>query len=188
MEIHVMRHGHVERDFDEIMRIGEAGDPGLSPKGREQVEKMIPYIAKEIKPNSLYFSPTRRARETAKIIFEGVVCIPNMSKRITELKDVGLPIGNNLRALLGLYKGGRVSWQEKWLQGWPPVFETTMDFISRTIKALEIIKKEDPIGPSLIVAHEETIWACRYLLNGVDFKKAILESVINCQINRFLAI
>jgi broad specificity phosphatase PhoE len=115
-------------------------DPPLSPRGREQM------AAVRIDAAVVYASPLRRARESAELLGQAVVILP-------ELAEIGL----------GEWDG--LSWSEietrdpelasrklaDWTGVTPPGGETWSDFTRRVDSALEVVRRG--LFPAAVVAH-----------------------------------
>lgn len=74
MRLYLIQHG---------LALPEAQDPqkSLSPEGKEQTQKMAEFLrTKNIKVDYLWHSPKMRAKQTAQIISESILC-PGVQER-----------------------------------------------------------------------------------------------------------
>jgi broad specificity phosphatase PhoE len=78
-EVWLVRHGDC---YDDIT--GE--DPALSPRGREQAERLAERL-RQVRVDAVYASPMRRARETAGAITEDVRIDDRLVEVHTDLDD-----------------------------------------------------------------------------------------------------
>lgn len=81
-EIWLVRHGDCYEDM------AEGPDPGLSPSGREQAERLARRIHK-LDPAAVYASPSLRALETARQIADDVRVDDRLVEMMFELGEAG---------------------------------------------------------------------------------------------------
>ena len=147
-EVLLLRHAE---PLSAGLYIGRGSNPGLSEKGSDDAKNIVPILAGE-KPDRLYSSPLKRARETIA---------PTALK--TGLKVI---IADGLAEIdFGEWEG--LGWKEiedrdpeiwrSWLDNpWeipPPGGETLKDLQDRVIQSIEEILNDNPIGKVLIAAH-----------------------------------
>ena len=167
----IMRHGRYDLTnmIQQIQETGEHGDPSLSQEGVLEVQAEAEKIL--YMPISLIFSsPTQRAQESGKIVsdktgFE-VECIE-------ELRELDMPTGDSLQRLIK----DQNHWGTNWLNQWSGM-ERTEKYVERTKYALyRVLQEVSQVRTPLIIAHEETVWAVKHILQGISLDKAIQEKV-----------
>ena len=87
---YLIRHGE---------KVGEAGNPGLTEKGKIQAEKTADYL-KDKNIDKLFSSPYKRAQETAKIINNTLKVGVNLDERLKERMNWGSIAGQTLEEFL----------------------------------------------------------------------------------------
>jgi 2,3-bisphosphoglycerate-dependent phosphoglycerate mutase len=87
VQLVVVRHALPERihpsDAPEVDRPGGPADPSLTPKGREQAERLVAALAGE-QVAALYTSPLARARETAAPLAAALGMEPAVADELRE--------------------------------------------------------------------------------------------------------
>lgn len=156
MKLYVVRHGETSWNLEH--KVQGITDIPLTEKGREAARELIPLV-KELDIDIVISSPLDRARETAKIITDGIYPI-NTDDRIKE-RD------------WGLNEGAQLSDVDKW-DCWDVVLNTRVqnieavqDFMDRVSSFIEEIKVKYHDKNVLIVTHSAVSRVIHYMLEQI---------------------
>lgn len=160
-ELLLARHGQAACNAAGIVG-GERGCTGLTPLGRQQVERLAARLASEhqTRPfDAFYTTPRRRVRETAEII---TAALSLTSVAVDELRgpDHGDADGQPWHQVKTAFGGPP---QHNPGKPYAPGSETWNHYLSRAIGALREILDRHPGQRILIAAHGETIEAANVL-------------------------
>jgi len=150
MRLILVRHG--ETSWNNQGRIqGCRSDTELSQKGRAQAEKIAIALRRE-KPDAVYSSNLKRARETARAIAQDCQLEVELNDDLREI-DAG-----ELEGLLGKELGGQYSnfWNE-WRKGSPslhiPGGESLEELQMRAWRSIQCITEKHPDEVVVVVSH-----------------------------------
>lgn len=170
MQFFVLRHASHNYEIAHHRYI----DKGISEKGRSSLEMVIPQI-QEQGIGKLIVSLSPRAQETALALVK--LGLFNSFLSVREFNPLTLPEGENWRHFQKRKQESNRSWADLWLSSCWPGLECPANFLLRLERALLRHKKffEEP---SLLIAHEETVWGLNVLLENKDWRSAIQEAVL----------
>ncbi|MCD7897986.1 MAG: histidine phosphatase family protein [Planctomycetaceae bacterium] len=147
-QVHLVRHGEPEAGY--TRRFLGRVNPGLSPEGVRQAERIAGHIA-GLAPDRILTSPLRRAADTADIIARACRLPAERDDRLLEI-DFGQLEGLTFKEASGLYPGITDSWQALAGDFSFPGGENFRDFDNRA-KAMADFVTEAPEKNILLVAH-----------------------------------
>lgn len=150
MELILVRHG--ETEWNKQRRIqGCRSDTGLSPRGREQADKLAAVLRKE-RIDAIYSSPLKRALETAQTIAEACGLPVQTLPELREI-DAGQLDGLLERELTGPLEA---AWNELCsgnAAAQLPEGESLRDLQKRTSWAVDRMLEKHIDGNVVVVAH-----------------------------------
>lgn len=163
MRLLLVRHG--ETDWNAAGRIQGCTDTPLNARGRAQALALAGRLRGE-RPQRLYTSPLRRARETAAIVGAELALEPETVEALREIS-------------FGEWEG--CSWEEiqrrwprefAWCEGdrlnrAPPGGESYGQLMERALPAVEAIRRA-PGGTAVAVCHSAVIRAVLCALRGIS--------------------
>ncbi len=170
MSSFIIRHGQPCKY--EIIN-GKLSDPGLSPKGKSSVNNLLPKLD-NLGIEEIFSSPLTRALKTADIIS----CHLNINvKIISDFEAVRIE-ENILEELFN----SKIKWPDLWIKGLKGL-ESPKKLIERTRKPINSIAKNKK--NTIVVAHEETVWATLVLKKKMLLSKAIKHPIKFASLNKF---
>lgn len=163
MRLLLVRHG--ETDWNAAGRIQGCTDTPLNARGRAQALALAGRLCGE-RPQRLYTSPLRRARETAAIVGAELTLEPETVEALREIS-------------FGVWEG--CSWEEiqrrwprefAWCEGdrlrrSPPGGESYGQLMERALPAVEAIRRA-PGGTAVAICHSAVIRAVLCALEGMS--------------------
>ncbi len=188
-ELILVRHGQSEgnvaaeaADRDRLHEIDvPARDPDvvLSETGRRQAEALGHWLAsqpEEERPEGVWSSPYRRARETAEIALE--VCDARLDMRVDErLRDRDMGITDMLTGAGIREKYPEEAKRREWIGKFyrrPPGGESWADVAMRVRAVLGDLAEYEKRERVLVSAHDVVILLFCYVAEGLD-EEAVLE-------------
>lgn len=140
-----------------------AADPGLTARGREQAESLVPALARD-EVDALYASPLRRARETAAPLATASGRSPRLLEGLREYDA-------DAAGYVPVHEMARVdpSGWERMRAGLLPAHVDTATFAARVTDTLEAIVAAHPgVCTAVVVAHAGVIDVYLAGLLGID--------------------
>ena len=153
-----VRHGHVaDNDHGRGARLTGWLDAPLSPLGRAQAERLGARLANGPRPDALYASPLRRARDTAEALATALGASPRLLGSLREIhcgRLDGLPLEQVQRRYPQLWRRNLA--QESDAFRWPGG-ESYREFRARVLRAVRHIAQKHRGGRVVIVTHSGVI-------------------------------
>ncbi|MBI2861468.1 MAG: histidine phosphatase family protein [Chloroflexi bacterium] len=159
VELLLVRHG--EAAGGTLQRIFSRGhDNPLTPRGREQAERLARRLEREEGLVALYTSPLQRAHQTAEIVAQHLHLEPVVKDGLREALPEEV-IGLNMRLALAWLPFFPRSWlNHQDLSATWPGGQRQRAFFQRVIAVVEEIAAAHPNGRCIVVAHGGAIRAC----------------------------
>lgn len=202
-EIYLVRHGQSEgnvaaeaADRDRLEQISvPARDPDvvLSETGRRQAEALGDWLTglpADHRPQIVWTSPYRRARETAEIAL--AVCELTLDHRVDERlrdRDMGITDALTAAGIRARYpeEAERRAWLGKFYYR-PPGGESWADVAQRVRAVLTDLANTERHERVLVTAHDVVNLLFTYVAEGLDeeavLRRAKEDGLVNCSICR----
>lgn len=177
MELLLVRHG--ETDWNCDGRIQGWIDVGLNDDGRRQLEGLSPELPDE--PVDLFYSPLRRARESAEQVRRHLTC--RSRRPVPQFRELDQGYWDGLRGeWLAQQEDERYRrWIDSPLTTSPPGGESLQTVRERVRDGLVEVLEETP-GPAVVVVHKVVINLIRHLAGECPFPKVLEALPANAEV------
>ncbi len=171
MRLYLIRHG--QSTWNAENRVQGHSNPPLSPKGRGQIEKLIPRLKRE-KVEKIIASPLKRAHESARILAKGLAIPCHTQKGLMEI-HLGAWEGKRPEEVNRLYNNGYQKWLKAPSKIRIPKAETIAKFRRRAVKAFAEIVASETKERVVLVTHGGILAALISHWLKADFDKVLLN-------------
>ncbi len=183
IELILLRHGQTVANVEG--RWTGRGETELTPLGRQQVERVVQRLAREVTDlAAIYTSPLGRARETAEAIGRALGCSPVVVQDLREV-NFGTMDGLTLKEMAERDPDLFARWTNKadseftWPGG-----DRRADFFRRVARAVDELLARHSHGTVVVVAHGGTIRACLAHLFPAEMSEWWTYTLDNCALTR----
>ncbi|WP_149184716.1 histidine phosphatase family protein [Streptomyces sp. TRM49041] len=176
----LVRHG--ETIWHAENRYTGRSDIPLTPRGREQAEHLAAW-AKHARPDALWVSPLRRARDTAQPIVEATGLEPREDPRLREI-DFGRGEGLTTADMRDAFPERLAAFYADPARHHLPDGEPTAEAVERGMACLREVHRLHPDGRVLIVGHSTLNRLLLCHLSGVPLSeyRRLFPLMRNCAI------
>ena len=177
MKILLVRHG--ETDWNRDGRIQGWIDVGLNDEGRRQLEGLFPDLPDE--PVDLFYSPLRRARESAEQLRPQLTC--RRRRSIPQFRELDQGYWDGLRGEWLAQQGDDRyrRWIDSPLATSPPGGESLQTVRERVRDGLVEVLEESK-GPAVVVVHKVVINLIRHLAGECPFPEVLEALPANAEV------
>src|SRR5579871_1213234 len=163
LTLHLVRHGDTEASGDGVF-CGDLDAP-LTSSGLAQADK-VGSMAAKIRPDALYVSPKKRARQTAEPASRLLGLEPRVDEGLREIA-YGTWEGRKETEIKQSEPDAYRSWVLDPAMHPPPGGESGFSIAARAMATLERIQRECKGGNVLVVSHKATIRVMTCALLGL---------------------